>query len=168
MGIEFSTEVMSQPDLELVLSWAAEEGWNPGIADASAFYAADPEGFFLTRVNGQPVAAISVVNHDDHNAFLGLYICHPDWRAKGLGFATWQFALQHAGNRSVGLDGVPEQEPNYRASGFVKTGSSLRHEGRVEAAVSANVRAMSSGDLGALTALDQQANGFARSRFLRS
>ena len=109
MDTEFSTEVMSQSDLELVLSWAAEEGWNPGVADASAFYAADPEGFFVTRVEGQPVAAISVVNHDSKNAFLGLYICRPDWRAKGLGFATWRSGLEHAGIRSVGLDGAPNR-----------------------------------------------------------
>ena len=55
------TRPMSAAELETVMGWAAEEGWNPGLADAAAFHAADPEGFFLTLVGGEPVAAISVV-----------------------------------------------------------------------------------------------------------
>lgn len=32
-------------DLEMVLDWAAAEGWNPGIRDAVPFFAADPNGY---------------------------------------------------------------------------------------------------------------------------
>ena len=92
-------------ELETVLDWAAAEGWNPGLADAEAFYTADPQGFFVAEADGAPVAAISVVNHDAKNAFLGLYICKPEVRGQGIGFALWQHALRHAGDRSVGLDG---------------------------------------------------------------
>ena len=68
---------MSLAELELIIGWAADEGWNPGLEDASAFYAADPDGFFLKEVDGQAVAAVSVVNHSDDFAFLGLYLCRP-------------------------------------------------------------------------------------------
>ena len=163
-----STDVMSVSELTGVLSWAAGEGWNPGLSDATAFYAADPKGFFLTKVHETPVAAISVVNHDDLNAFLGLYICHPDWRGQGLGLATWNFGIAHAGTRSIGLDGVPDQEHNYRTSGFVKTGSSMRHEGRLDGKQSQNVRLPSVDDIKALVQLDASANGYARQTFLRS
>lgn len=160
------TRPMSAAELETVMSWAAAEGWNPGLADAAAFHAADPEGFFLTCVNDDPVAAISVVNHDDRNAFLGLYLCRPDWRGRGIGYATWTHALSHAGARTVGLDGVPAQEANYRVSGFVRTGASLRHEGRVEAVASPTIRPATADDQPALMALDAQATGHARPRFL--
>ena len=160
------TRPMSAAELETVMGWAAEEGWNPGIADAAAFHAADPEGFFLTLVGGEPVAAISVVNHDEGNAFLGLYLCRPEWRGRGIGYATWMHGLDHAGSRAVGLDGVPAQEANYRVSGFVRTGASLRHEGRVEAKASAAVRAAKKGDMPALMALDARATGYARPNFL--
>ncbi|SLN35092.1 hypothetical protein ROA7450_01629 [Roseovarius albus] len=166
MEYKAETRAMDISELELVLSWAANEGWNPGLADAAAFHAAGPGGFFLTCVDGDPVAAISVVNHDERNAFLGLYICRPDWRGKGLGMMTWQFAIKHAGARSIGLDGLPDQEENYRASGFIKTGSSLRHEGRVEARESQNVRSAQRGDLDILRALDERANGFPRPAFI--
>ncbi len=168
MDTGFSTKVMSKSELETVLNWAADEGWNPGIADAAAFYAADPNGFFLTKVGDRPVAAVSVVNHDPENAFLGLYICRPNWRGRGLGLATWNVGLEHAGHRSIGLDGVPDQEHNYRTSGFVKTGSSLRHEGRVEALQSPNTRMLQPNDFEVLMELDAHANGCKRSKFLQS
>lgn len=157
---------MTRSELEAVLGWAADEGWNPGLLDAAAFHGADPQGFFLTTVSGAPVASVSVVNHGQRDAFLGLYICHPDWRGRGLGMATWRFGLAHAGERSIGLDGVADQEANYRLSGFVKTGSSLRHEGRLEGRASKDVRPAAKGDHAALVRLDAHANGFSREGFL--
>lgn len=161
-------ETMRLADLKMVLSWAADEGWNPGLDDASAFHAADPNGFFLASVEGAPVAAVSVVNHDSENAFLGLYICRPEWRGQGIGFDTWKHGIIHAGRRSVGLDGVPDQEDNYRVSGFVRTGRSMRYEGRWPAQVSSVIRPVTEEDAVKLVDLDARANGFARPRFLRA
>lgn len=116
-------------ELEQVLDWAATEGWNPGLDDAAAFHEADPQGFFVAEVGGAPVAAISVVNHTPQFAFLGLYIVRPSHRGRGVGFGLWQHALKHAGQRTVGLDGVPEQQDNYAASGFVHAGATTRFAG---------------------------------------
>lgn len=166
MSDRVTIDRMTREDLAIALAWAEAEGWNPGHADAAAFHAADPMGFFLARRDGTPVAAISVVNHDDDHAFLGLYICHPEHRGQGIGYRTWTHALDTAGSRTVGLDGVPEQEANYRASGFVRTGASLRHEGRWPGASSPNIQAAEPGDIEALTMLDAAAIGHGRRRFL--
>ncbi len=109
---------MALSDLEMVLGWARNEGWNPGLSDAPAFFAADPSGFFLADVDGMPAASISVVNHDDDHALLGLYICKPEFRGQGIVLALWKAALEHAGKRSVTLEGVVEQQSNYARSGF--------------------------------------------------
>ena len=114
--IEYRTA--SIQDLYLILDWAAEEGWNPGWDDAAAFHAADPKGFFLALDDSEPVAAISVVNHSDTFAFLGLYIALPSHRRKGIGLGLWRHAIKHAGDRTIGLDGVPDQKANYAASDF--------------------------------------------------
>lgn len=155
-----------QDELALILTWAAAEGWNPGQADAAAFHAADPAGFFVAERDGRPVAAISVVNHDADHAFLGLFLCLPDWRGKGIGFGLWTHALQHAGARSVGLDGVAAQQANYAKSGFRLIGATRRWEGSLTAASSPHVRDAAPGDLPQMLALDRLANGVDRRAFL--
>ena len=50
---------MTRPEFDLALDWAAAEGWNPGLHDAAAFHAADPEGFLIGLLDGQPVAIVT-------------------------------------------------------------------------------------------------------------
>lgn len=159
-------EHMTRADLECVLGWAADEGWNPGLDDAEAFLAADPEGFFLKRVGGAPAAAVSVVNHSDDYAFLGLYICAPAFRGMGHGLDVWTAGLAHAGGRTVGLDGVPAQQQNYVRSGFVRAGRTIRYEGRVDVRDAANLRPMRASDIPAILALDAAQTGTRRDRYL--
>jgi len=154
-------------DVARMLDWAAQEGWNPGMEDAAAFHSADSKGFFVADVDGQMVAAISVVNHSDVFAFLGLYICLPDFRGQGVGVALWKHALQHAGSRTVGLDGVAEQQGNYARSGFVAAGSTMRFEGIVPSAETSGIRpVMGAQDTAQIAGLDLAANGFTRQAFL--
>ena len=155
-------------ELRLALDWAAAEGWNPGRGDAAAFHAADPDGFFVAEVAGAPVAAISVVNHSDSFAFLGLYLCRPEYRGQGIGYGLWQHALVHAGGRTVGLDGVAAQEANYAKSGFVRTGATMRFVGKLPPQTHSDIRAMSPSDLHDLAALDAAANGITRPAFLNA
>jgi len=153
-------------DLVQVLQWAAAEGWNPGLDDASAFWGADGDGFYVAEVEDQIVAAISVVNHNADFAFLGLYLCQPAFRGRGIGCALWTEALKHAGSRTVGLDGVATQEANYAKSGFVKTGSTARFEGELPAVTWVGLRPAAQDDLAAIATLDRLANGYMRPRFL--
>lgn len=154
---------MSLADLRLVLDWAAAEGWNPGLGDAEAFYAADPGGFLIGRVGGAPVAAVSVVRHDPGFAFLGLYLCHPDWRGRGHGWAIWQAGLSLAGGRTIGLDGVAAQRKNYRRSGFVGTERTIRHAGAVPISPPDGLTGCAREDV---AALDLAATGVDRTAFL--
>jgi GNAT superfamily N-acetyltransferase len=156
---------MTPPELETALDWAAAEGWNPGLDDAAAFLAADPEGFLVGRLDGEPVACISAVRHSPGFGFLGLYLCRPAWRGRGYGWALWQAGLARLGNRTVGLDGVLAQQANYRRSGFLPAGRTVRHQGVVAAAAGAAVP-VSPAMLPALLALDRAASGVDRPRYL--
>ncbi len=157
---------MTLSDLETVLDWAAEEGWNPGLDDAEAFLAADPGGFFLTEDDGVPVAAISVVNHSADFAFLGLYICRPSHRGRGIGYALWQHALEHAGNRTVGLDGVPDQQENYLKSRFAHAGSTVRYAGHVDAVQDSAIRPAGPAETEQLVAMEADASGWEKQSYL--
>jgi hypothetical protein len=158
---------MDLADLATALDWAAAEGWNPGLDDAPAFLAADPEGFLVGRIDGEPAACISVVRHAPDYGFRGLYICRPDRRGQGLGLALWQAGLAHLGARTVGLDGVVAQQANYRRSGFLPAGRTIRHQGIVAAAAGPVVPVRPE-MLPAIAALDRAASGVDRPRYLQA
>ncbi|MBI2735310.1 MAG: GNAT family N-acetyltransferase [Rhodospirillales bacterium] len=127
MGYEIS--VASADDVQLMARWAADEGWNPGKTDAYAFFAADPEGFLIGRLDGEPVTCISVVKYGEAFGFLGFYIARQAARGKGYGIRTWQAGMARMAGRNVGLDGVPAQQANYRKSGFRLAWNNIRYEG---------------------------------------
>ena len=122
-------------DIGTLLDWAAAEGWNPGLHDAVPFHAADPDGFFGAFVDGTMVAGIAAVAYDETFGFIGLYICHPHWRGQGHGKAVWDAGMAYLGTRTIGLDGVPEQQANYASMGFVPAYDTVRMSGVLAAPV---------------------------------
>ena len=109
---------MSPADVDRAVEWAAAEGWNPGISDASCFATVDPGGFMGGWLGDRMIASISVINYGPSFAFLGFYIVEAPYRGQGYGYRLWRHAVQHAGERLVGLDGVLAEQDNYRRSGF--------------------------------------------------
>ena len=130
---------LAADEVGLALDWAAAEGWNPGLADAAAFAAVDPEGFRVAEVEGAPAAVLSVVNYDARFAFLGFYIVRPELRGRGIGWKLWQAGLAHAGARTVGLDGVVAQQANYASQGFRLAYRNIRFAGKAEGGTAESV-----------------------------
>ncbi len=122
----------SRADLDILIDWAAREGWNPGLDDAAAFWAADPEGFWIAEEDGVVAAGLSLVRYGAAYAFLGLYQAHPDYRGRGIGYALWREAVSAAADRTIGLDGVVAQQDNYRKSGFAYAHANFRYGGEVQ------------------------------------
>jgi len=133
MSTDREIRVLSAAEVETLVSWAADEGWNPGVADAAAFRVADPEGFLGAFVGGEMVAGISAVAYGVDFGFIGLYVCRPDMRGRGHGKAVWDAGMARLAGRTVGLDGVPAQQANYRSMGFELAYRTFRFSGRVEA-----------------------------------
>ncbi|GGN47889.1 N-acetyltransferase GCN5 [Streptomyces albiflavescens] len=157
----------SLDDWKVVGGWAADEGWNPGLSDSTSFFVQDPEGFFIGRIGGEPVSAVSVVNYSADYAFLGFYLVRPDQRGRGYGIATWKTALAHAGGRTVGLDGVVAQQDNYRQSGFELAYRTVRFGGVTPVGQApSGVRPAEEADLVAITAYDSACYPAERPRFL--
>ena len=125
----FAIRAMRREELDIVLDWAAREGWNPGLHDRDSFFAADPHGFFIGLLDNEPIASISAVRYGDSFGFMGFYIVKPEFRGKGYGIQLWNAGLTYLQNRTVGLDGVLDQQPNYRKSGFQLAYRNIRYEG---------------------------------------
>ncbi|HWR04236.1 MAG TPA: GNAT family N-acetyltransferase [Humidesulfovibrio sp.] len=132
---------MERPELDLAVDKAAAEGWNPGLRDAEAFWAADPRGFFLGLLNGRLAASISAVRYEAHTpsgqkgqspafGFIGLYIVQQELRGRGYGLRLWKEAINALHTPCIGLDAVLGQVDTYRKDGFELARLSSRYEGQ--------------------------------------
>lgn len=127
---KYKISVMSQDELSTAISWARNEGWNPGVNDAAAFYQADPTGFLAGKYNDQIIATISAVKYGSDFGFIGLYIVKDEFRGKGFGFKLWEAAIASLAGRNIGLDGVLAQQDNYKKSGFRLAHRNIRFAGK--------------------------------------
>ena len=120
---------MTREEIDTAVDWAAVEGWNPGLHDADCFHAADPTGFFVGMVGDEPIATISAVKYGASFGFVGFYIVKPGHRGKGCGLRLWNAAIATLKGRNIGLDGVIDQQENYRKSGFALAYRNIRYQG---------------------------------------
>lgn len=128
MGVEFVIKTMKKRDVDLAVEWAAREGWNPGLHDADCFYQTDPQGFLIGTIDSTPIGCISAVSYQNVFGFIGFYIVAPEYRGKGYGIRLWNAAMNRLDNQNVGLDGVLEQQENYKKSGFRLAYRNIRFE----------------------------------------
>ena len=161
---------MRRDELDEVVQWAAAEGWNPGLHDADAFFAADPGGFFVGILDGELIASISIVTYRDAYAFLGFYIVRPEYRGNGFGLRLWDYALEQVRASPLGLDGVVAQIPAYERSGFTLQYRSIRYAATVSppAPGTAGVLPVHKADLGEVLDYDTQVFGAPRTEFLKA
>lgn len=120
---------MTRAEVDIAVAWAAKEGWNPGLHDADCFFSADPKGFLVGVLDGEPIATISVVQYGMSFGFLGFYIVKPEYRGQGYGIRIWNAGLKYLEGRIIGLDGVVAQQENYKKSGFKLAYRNVRFEG---------------------------------------
>jgi hypothetical protein len=127
--LNFIVRRMRPDEVEVIQTWAAAEGWNPGLHTGPCFFATDRGGFFIGELDGQPVSCISCVAYDSSFGFVGLYIVQPEFRGRGYGLRTWRAGMAHLGTRNVGLDGVLAQQSDYERSGFAVAHQHIRYQG---------------------------------------
>lgn len=162
----FVVRRMTRPQVDLAIEWAAAEGWNPGLHDAACFHSADPNGFFMGELDGEPVGCISAVAYDGEFGFIGLYIVKPEFRGLGFGIRIWRTALAYLGSRLIGLDGVIAQQSNYERSGFRLAYRNIRFEGSGKAGIAKGAVDLSAVPFERLVAYDSELFPSRRARFL--
>lgn len=125
----YEIRVATASDLHEFYRLAHAEQWQPGPHDMDAFFALDPEGFFLALLDGEVIGCCSGVAYDDTYGFMGYYIVDENHRGKGYGLPLFKRALARLGpGRNVGLDGEHTQVANYVKSGFTGYYESVRFQ----------------------------------------
>lgn len=170
---------MVRPELDQALALAAAEGWNPGLRDAEAFWAADPHGFFIGLLNGRMAASLSAVRYEAHGpdhrkdqrpafGFIGLYIVQRDLRGRGYGLRLWKEAINTLHTPCIGLDAVLGQVDTYRKDGFELARSSSRYEGQAGGQMPPGLMPLAQLPFEEVLAYDAQCFPARREAFLRA
>jgi len=126
---------MRRNELDVLVDWAADEGWNPGLHDAGVFWATDPEGFIAAEIGGELVGGGSIVCYGRSYGFMGFFIVRPDCRGQGLGDRLWHERLRRirarlAEDAAIGMDGVFDMQAYYAKGGFEFEARDLRFAGQ--------------------------------------
>jgi GNAT superfamily N-acetyltransferase len=153
---------------QTAISWADAEGWNPGLDDAERFLAADPGAFLAVERDGQIDATVSCALYGGSYAFIGFYIVRSGLRGRGIGTPLLGRALERAGERAVGLDGVLEQQGYYERRGFVLAHRNVRWRTVGGGEGPGGLAELSSVPFPDLLAYDTSVFGAERERFLRA
>jgi GNAT superfamily N-acetyltransferase len=125
---------MVREELDVLVDWAANEGWNPGKNDADIFWNTDPDGFIAAELDNELIGGGSIVSYGGRFGFMGFFIVKPEWRSRGLGRQLWNFRKERLLSRldpgaAIGMDGVFDMQPFYAQGGFEFFGRDLRYEG---------------------------------------
>ena len=125
---------MARAELDVLVTWAADEGWNPGLNDADLFWDTDPAGFVAAEAGGALVGGGSIVSYDGRFGFMGFFIVAPAHRGRGLGRRLWvhrrdALLARLRPGAAIGLDGVFAMQAFYARGGFRLAGRDLRMEG---------------------------------------
>lgn len=177
----YSIDRMTRAEAEVLMGWAAAEGWNPGLADLGVAWNYDPEGFVaLRRGEGDAAELVGggvILSHEGRCGFMGLFIMRPDHRRQGIGRVLWQERLRRLQARLqprafIGMDGVFDMAPFYAAGGFAYLHRDLRYQGKADASGLSIPGGISTTDLTAvpfaeLAAYDAEVFGCLRQRFLQ-
>jgi len=164
---------LTRDELDIVVGWAAQEGWNPGLHDADIFWNTDPNGFIALEKDGELIGSGSVVSYHGNYGFMGFFIVRSDFRGLGLGTKLWFFRRDKLLSRlkpgtAIGMDGVFNMQPFYAKGGFKFSHRDLRMESRSESReYSRNITKIKPLDFKDVNRFDKKYFGFDRKVFLK-
>lgn len=160
--------------LQTLVSWAAKEGWNPGLHDSKAFWATDPNGFYGYYYKNQLIGGGSIVSYDKNFGFMGFFIVLPEFRSKGIGRKLWYKRRDKLMSRlkpgsTIGMDGVIDMQKFYAKGGFKISFRDERYEVTGSSFnIDSNISLINNKDLHQIADYDQQYFGTSRINFLKS
>ena len=104
----FSVRVASVEDMKVPTRLGIMEDWHIGPNAFASVYASDPSGFFVGELDGKVISHINAIRHHGHSLFIGAFLVEKEYRGKGFGKQTWDFAWEYLDKgHTIGLDAAP-------------------------------------------------------------
>jgi len=127
---------MARPEVDELVSWAAHEGWNPGLHDAELFWATDPDAFIAADLDEGLIGGGAITSYHGEFGFMGFFIVRPEFRGMGFGDRIWHYRRERLLARlrpgaSIGMDGVFAMQDYYAKGGFVFSHRDIRFRAEI-------------------------------------
>jgi hypothetical protein len=170
---ELQFQKLDLEGVKTLVSWAEEEGWNPGPNDADVYYATDPDGFYGYYHESNLIAGGSIVSYNKEFGFMGFFIVKLEYRSLGIGRKIWYQRRDILISRlnkdaPIGMDGVIAMQPFYKKGGFEILFRDERFEKiGMEFTTDKNITTINDEDLESILAYDKQCFGFSRPQFMK-
>ena len=135
MDHELVIRQMTRDEVDQLVAWAGQEGWNPGLHDAEAFWVTDPDAFIAAELKGDVIGGGAITSYGGEHGFMGFFIVRPEFRGHGFGNTLWHARRDRLIARlrpgaTIGMDGVFDMQPYYAKGGFGFSHRDIRY--RVE------------------------------------
>lgn len=117
------------PEMVIPVELAFRDNRNPGLNDGAFLFNADNTGFFVALAGSNVLGTISSVNYDNNLGFIGLHFAVEQYRDSGLMERLLEFALNAAGERSIGTNCREENVELYKRYGFKQAFKIISYEG---------------------------------------
>lgn len=159
--------------VRMLVKWAEDEGWNPGLFDADVYYNTDPNGYYGFFYEDTLIAGGAIVSYNNEFGFMGLFIVKHEFRGKEIGRKLWYQRRNTLLKRikegaSIGMDGVVTMQPFYEKGGFKIAFRDERYEKiGTEFTVDKNISPINKDDFDSILEYDKQCFGFSRPQFLK-
>ena len=60
----YTIRTAAPAEIDQIVHWAADQGWNPGLHDADCCRRADPDRFLIGHLGGTPITSTSAARRD--------------------------------------------------------------------------------------------------------
>jgi len=170
---KITIQKINKSDVEILMSWASKEGWNPGKHDLDVFWHTDPDGFYGSFLQRELIAGGAIISYDGAFGFMGLFIVQSQYRNVGIGNKLWHARKNLLINRlkenaAIGMDGVLAMQPFYQKGGFDIAFRDERYEfSGNNYSCSDNISSIVTEDFSDIMDYDKLCFGFQRTSFLK-
>ncbi len=139
MTNELTIRNMTRNEVDELVSWAANEGWNPGLDDAELFWETDPAAYIAAELDGELIGGGAITSYSGNYGFMGFFIVKPEHRSHGFGDQLWHARRERLLSRlnagaAIGLDGVFDMQDYYAKGGFSFSHRNMRFEIKIDKA----------------------------------